>query len=117
LPAAEAAPAAEVPVYSDWPHFLGPNRNGSSPEKGLLRQWPEEGPKVLWKVPVCKGYGTPAVFKGEVFLLGAGRSVRCLDAFTGESRWEFKYETRKDKTEAKKEQRGRLRNSCSTAVN
>src|SRR6516162_8257959 len=35
---------------ADWPQFLGPNRNGSSPETGLLTTWPADGPKVLWKV-------------------------------------------------------------------
>ena len=25
---------------ADWPHWLGPQRNGSSPETGLLTTWP-----------------------------------------------------------------------------
>src|SRR2546430_17508486 len=32
---------------ADWPQWLGPNRNGSSPEKGLLTTWPKDGPKLL----------------------------------------------------------------------
>ena len=32
---------------ADWPCFLGPNRNGSSPEAGLLAEWPAEGPLPL----------------------------------------------------------------------
>jgi len=35
---------------ADWPGFLGPNRDGHSPDKGLLKQWPEGGPPLLWKV-------------------------------------------------------------------
>ena len=104
---AASAPSSQ-PAWSDWPQFLGPRRDGSSPEKGLLRQWPEGGPKVLWTVPVAPGYGTPIVSKGEIFVLGGGsggRGVSCLDAFTGTPRWEFKYATRKsDKAEAKKMQ-------------
>jgi len=44
LAAASAANAA------DWPQFRGPSRDGTSPETGLLKQWPQEGPKELWSV-------------------------------------------------------------------
>ncbi len=33
---------------ADWPGYLGPQRDSTSVEKGLLRTWPKEGPKVLW---------------------------------------------------------------------
>ena len=31
---------------ADWPCWLGPQRNGSSPETGLLTTWPKEGPEA-----------------------------------------------------------------------
>ncbi len=105
------APAQDAAKGTDWAQFLGPNRDGTSPEKGLLREWPDGGPKLLWKVPVAAGYGTPTVSKGSVFLLGRGdrwgkadkgRSVVCLDAVTGKPVWEFKYETQKEDKEAAK---------------
>ena len=34
---------------SDWPQFLGPNRNGISAETDLLEEWPDGGPKELWR--------------------------------------------------------------------
>ena len=34
---------------SEWPGWLGPNRDGKSPDTGLLKQWPEEGPNLLWQ--------------------------------------------------------------------
>jgi outer membrane protein assembly factor BamB len=37
-------------ILADWPQYLGPNRNGTSDQKGLLRSWPENGPEVLWTV-------------------------------------------------------------------
>ena len=104
--ACAGANAQEAAKGTDWPQFLGPERNGTSPEKGLLREWPEGGPKLLWKAPVGVGFGTPTVSKGQVFLLGSakgGRRVTCLDAATGKTVWEFVYETQKaDKDAAKK---------------
>ena len=47
---------------SDWPQWRGPERNGISQESGLLKQWPAEGPKLLWQVnDIGDGYSTPAV--------------------------------------------------------
>ena len=34
----------------DWPQWRGPNRDGISLDKGLLKEWPAEGPKVVWQV-------------------------------------------------------------------
>ena len=33
----------------DWPQFRGPNRDDISAEKGLLKQWPANGPRQAWK--------------------------------------------------------------------
>jgi hypothetical protein len=51
---------------ADWPWYLGPRRDGTALEKGLLRAWPNEGPKVLWTAPVGPGYGGPAVADGKI---------------------------------------------------
>ena len=48
-------------VAADWPWLYGPRRNHTSEQKGLLRTWPQEGPKVLWAVPLAVGFGGPAV--------------------------------------------------------
>ena len=48
LLAASAAVAADLD--GEWPGWRGPNRDGKSTEKGLLAQWPEAGPQLLWKV-------------------------------------------------------------------
>ena len=32
-----------------WPQWRGPNRDGVSKETGLLKQWPAEGPPLVWK--------------------------------------------------------------------
>ncbi len=80
----------------DWPQFLGPERNGTSPETGILRSWPETGPEVLWNTPVGIGYGGPVIGKGKVYLLDrngeAGDIMRCFDLTDGKELWQFSYD-------------------------
>jgi outer membrane protein assembly factor BamB len=81
--------------WADWPQYLGPDRNSISPEKGLLRIWPEGGPKVLWTVGVGIGYGGPVIKDGKVYLLDrddkVGDNLRCFDLSNGKELWNFAY--------------------------
>jgi outer membrane protein assembly factor BamB len=83
--------ASLAPVLAaDWPHWLGPARNGSSPETGLLTTWPAAGPKVLWKVKGGDGYSSVAVAGGRAFTLvqnDQGEQLVALDAATGSTLW------------------------------
>jgi outer membrane protein assembly factor BamB len=80
----------------NWPQYLGPNRNSTSPQKGILRSWPENGPEVLWTVDVGIGFGGPVVKDGKVYLLDrddrVGDKMRCFDLSSGEELWNFGYE-------------------------
>jgi len=80
----------------DWPQYLGPNRDSTSPLKGLLRTWPEKGPEVLWTVSVGRGYGGPVVKAGKVYLLDrddkVGDNLRCLDLASGKELWNYAYD-------------------------
>lgn len=80
----------------DWPSIYGPNRNNTSDQKGLLRTWPAEGPKVLWTAAVGVGFGGPAVGDGKVYLLDrdekVGDTLRVLDLATGKELWTFAYD-------------------------
>ena len=60
-------------LAADWPWLYGPRRNHTSEQKGLLRTWPQEGPKVLWTVPLAAGFGGPAVSGGNVYVSGPRR--------------------------------------------
>src|SRR5262249_52693206 len=54
----------------DWPQWRGPARTGVSKEKGLLREWPKDGPKLLWeKKEIGGGYSTPAVVGDRIYLM------------------------------------------------
>ena len=55
----------------DWPQFRGPQRDGISREKGLLKQWPEGGPRLLWTYSQAGvGYSGPAVVNEDVYFSG-----------------------------------------------
>ena len=83
-------------TLADWPQYLGPNRNSISPEKGILRSWPEGGPKVLWTVTVGRGFGGPVIKDGKVYLLDrddkVGDNLRCFDLSNGKELWNFAYD-------------------------
>jgi hypothetical protein len=49
-------------IAADWPQWRGPDRDGKSPETGLLQEWPAEGPAVAWK---ASGSGSAAISYGD----------------------------------------------------
>jgi outer membrane protein assembly factor BamB len=61
LPAATAG-------ANDWPQWQGLDRNAISKEKGLLKEWPKDGPQLAW---TAKGLGggdsAPSVAGGGIF--------------------------------------------------
>src|SRR4051794_31076955 len=73
-------------IAADWPQWRGPDRNGVSPETGLLKTW-ESPPPVIWRADqIGDGYSSLAVAEGRVFTLGRhGSDVHCvaLDLATG----------------------------------
>lgn len=68
---------------TDWPGWRGPNRDGISTETGLLKSWPEGGPKLLWEVDGCGGgYASVAIAGGKIFTLGKTKDGEALFAFS-----------------------------------
>src|SRR5215467_9480229 len=54
----------------DWPQWRGPQRNGISQERGLLKEWPASGPKLLWSnEDIGEGYATPSVVGDRLYIL------------------------------------------------
>ena len=38
----------------DWPGWLGAKRDGVWREKGIVKKFPENGPKILWNLPILQ---------------------------------------------------------------
>jgi outer membrane protein assembly factor BamB len=85
---------------ADWPGYYGPKRDSTSTEKGILRSWPTEGPKVLWTVATGIGYGGPVISGGKVYLFdrddNVGDNLRCFDLSNGKELWNFAYDAPKN---------------------
>jgi outer membrane protein assembly factor BamB len=71
---------------SDWPQWRGPARDGISQERGLLKQWPAEGPKLLWQLnDIGDGYSTPSVVGKRIYLMSnRGMENEFVQALTTE---------------------------------
>ena len=81
-------------VNSDWPQFLGPRRNGTSPT--ILTANALRNPRQLWKKDVGAGFSAPVVSGGKLILfhrVDNKETVDCLNAATGERVWTFDYPT------------------------
>jgi outer membrane protein assembly factor BamB len=79
-------------IAADWPQWRGPQRTGISTETGLLQQWPQGGPKLLWRVDnVGSGFSTPSVVGERLYLLAnegmANEYVRALSTADGKQIW------------------------------
>jgi outer membrane protein assembly factor BamB len=69
-------------LAADWPQWRGPNRDGHSPEKGLLKTWPKGGPKLLWSTDKAGlGLAGMAVVGGNVYTMGTRGADEYLLAF------------------------------------
>lgn len=62
--------AAEEAACS-WPQFHGPRRDNVSTETGLLKAWPEGGPKLLWTAKgLGHGFTTVSIAGGLIYTAG-----------------------------------------------
>jgi hypothetical protein len=83
-----SAPAA------DWPQWRGINRDGKSGDTGLLKEWPEGGPKLLWKATgLGRGYAGIIVVGDRLYVMGDkddASSIMALNADGTKVLWSTK---------------------------
>ena len=95
------------PLHADdWPQWMGPHRDNVWRESGIVEQFTDGAPLLLWKTEIAGGYAGPAVAESRVFVTdyvptdpsapttnNPSRStgterVHCLDVATGEQLWQ-----------------------------
>lgn len=84
------ATSVEAQSSVDWPSYRGPQGTGVATATGLLKAWPEGGPKVLWRVRLGSGYSGVSVAAGRLYTLfgdGTNELALALDAATGKELW------------------------------
>lgn len=81
---------------AEWPTFLGPNADNSSPDKGILLEWPKDGLKKVWECRLGDGYAPPVVAGGKLFHFDRfddNCTLTARHADTGKLLWKFEYPT------------------------
>jgi outer membrane protein assembly factor BamB len=76
---------------ANWPQWRGPNRDGISKETGLLKQWPAEGPPLVWKATGAgRGFSSFSISNGRLITMGLRGDrefVIAFDLATGKEAW------------------------------
>ncbi len=79
---------------TDWAQWRGPNRDGLSPDTGLLKQWPADGPPFAWKATgLGEGYSSVSVAGTRLFTMGdvgGASTLIALNAADGNPLWNCK---------------------------
>jgi outer membrane protein assembly factor BamB len=92
--AAAALKAAATTTATGWPQWRGPNRDGISPDSGLLGEWKPGGPPLAWKASgLGAGFSSVAVTGGRIYTMGdkaGAQHVLALDARDGRLIWSAK---------------------------
>ena len=101
-----AFPVSGNAQEGEWTQWGGPNGDFSAASTSLAEQWPEGGPPELWSRPLGAGHTAILVAEGRLYTMyreshgeGGGspwsprEAVVALDASTGETLWEFAYDS------------------------
>lgn len=96
----------------DWPRWMGAQYDGVWRESGMIDEFPESGPNVLWRQKIGPGYSGPSISAGRVFAMErtkdqgiglkvenkvpgempGGERIRCLDLTSGQEIWSHTYD-------------------------
>jgi outer membrane protein assembly factor BamB len=94
MAAVVAGSAAVGFAADDWPQWRGPGRDGHSPSKGLLKEWPAGGPKLAWKATgLGSAFATVSVVGDRIFTMGDfddGSYAVALNRADGKPAWKTK---------------------------
>jgi outer membrane protein assembly factor BamB len=80
-----------ISAKSQWSQWRGPSRDGASTETNLLKNWPAEGPRLVWSVDtVGDGFSSAVIEDQMVYTVGKRDSVEIITALDlkGNIKWQ-----------------------------
>src|SRR6516225_6824230 len=81
-------------LAADWPGWRGPHRDAIFPETGLLKQWPQGGPRLAWKAQgLGGGFSSLSIAGDRIFTMGDrgdSQYVLALNLADGKQIWATK---------------------------
>jgi outer membrane protein assembly factor BamB len=80
--------SAQGPI--EWPCFHGSDRSNKSAETGLLKEWPVNGPGMVWTVSgLGEGYSSISISGGLLYTAGKSenQTYLCCYDLTGKPVW------------------------------
>ena len=86
-------PASETGLLTDYPQFLGPDRNATISGINLNTDWKNNPPELVWRIPVGAGWSGFAVVNGSAITQeqdNEWEKVVCYDFYTGQEKWTHK---------------------------
>ena len=85
--------ASEASFLTDYPQFLGPDRNATISGINLNTDWKNNPPELVWRIPVGAGWSGFAVVNGSAITQeqeNEWEKVVCYDFYTGQEKWTHK---------------------------
>ncbi|MFH1747630.1 MAG: PQQ-binding-like beta-propeller repeat protein [Planctomycetota bacterium] len=79
----------------EWSQWGGPKRDFTCTSSDLAASWPADGPHQVWSVPLGTGHSSIIVDGDTIYTMcrrGDQDAVVALDAQTGATHWETKYD-------------------------
>ncbi len=93
-----------TPAFGQWLQWGGPNQDFQADAHSLASHWPEEGPRKIWQRELGDGYSAILVDKGTLYTMYRADDqevVIALDAKSGKTIWEYKYDASPEEGHAK----------------
>ncbi len=86
--------AGVVSARNNWPQWQGPDRDAISRETGLLKKWPDGGPKLIWSAKdLGAGFSSVSIADGNIYVTGLKGEQGVLTAMdlNGNRKWQKPY--------------------------
>lgn len=91
-------------AFGQWLQWGGPNQDFKADAHSLASSWPEDGPSKIWQRELGDGYSAILVDNGTLYTMYRANNqeiVIALEAKTGKTIWEYKYDSSPEEGHAK----------------